>query len=123
VRSSVAAVCSFQRIRIGTLSAAPAAAIMHATGTPVNVAALPQMALPGDIAPNMTATYIDRPRPRTHGGKAICAETLMVASAVIHLIPAIKLATRAVSAASIADHDPHGIRYALSRWEGTHAPP
>ena len=42
----MAAVCSFQRIRIGTLSAAPAAAIMHAIGTPVNVAALPQMALP-----------------------------------------------------------------------------
>ena len=34
----------------------PAAAIKHATGTPVKVAVSPQMALPSDNEPNMTAT-------------------------------------------------------------------
>ena len=35
-----------------------------------------QIALPMVNAPNITVTYMARPRPRTHSGSATCAETL-----------------------------------------------
>jgi hypothetical protein len=46
---------------------------------------------------NITVTCMARPRPRTHAGKASCAEMLRLDTAAIQGAPAMKLATIAVA--------------------------
>ena len=76
---------------------APTAATTRATGNPATAAISPHSALPMVSAPNITVTYIARPRPRTHSGSATCAETLSDETAAIHDAPAMRLAATAVT--------------------------
>ena len=96
-KSTFAPVCSFQRHVRGIAIAAPAAARSSAAGKPATAASSPQIALPMVNAPNITVTYMARPRPRTHSGNATCAETLRQDTAAIQEMPAMKLATIAIA--------------------------
>jgi len=75
----------------------PAAARSRAAGTAATTASWPQIALPMVNAPNITVTCMGRPRPRTHPGKATCAEMSRLDTAAIQEAPAMKLATIAVT--------------------------
>src|SRR5580692_12918653 len=97
-KSTSAPVCSFHRQVSGMARTAPAAAAARAAGSPAIAASSPHRALPMVRDPNMTVTYIASPRPRTHSGKATCAETLRLDTAAIHEAPAIRLAATATPA-------------------------
>ena len=96
-KSRFAPVCNFQRQVSGIAMIAPEAARARAARKPATAAISPHMALPMVSAPNITVTYIARPRPRTHSGRATCAETLRLDTAAIHDAPAMRLAATAVT--------------------------
>src|ERR1700679_4120436 len=96
-KSTPAPVTNFHRQVRGMAMTAPAAARSRAAGNPASTASCPQIALPMVNAPNITVTYIARPRPRTHSGRATWAETLRLETAAIHEAPAMRLAITAVA--------------------------
>src|SRR5208283_6216678 len=79
--------------------------ISRAAGTPATAASSPQRALPRVSEPNITVTYTARPLPRTHSGKATCAETLRLDTAAIHEAPAMRLARIAVMGSRAAAYN------------------
>src|SRR5271169_1146440 len=91
-KSTAAPGCSFHRQVSGIAINAPAAAANRAADTPASVATSPQKALPRLMAPKNTVTKTASPRPRTHSGRASCAETFKLDTDAIQPTPATKLA-------------------------------